>query len=192
MKKIKISDKRKNMVIICLMIITLCTIFSACSIAGIEITKSNGEEVEGSLENNQGNIVTKTTTSVTFKRYYTKTNTKKTETVNIEAGNVGLNQAQFSEKYKDWTVESFSSDLIVLSKTIDSYPKGYYIITVNDETKEKYIAVYSFDEDGNKNIVEQTNTPIELLDSTAAEEIQKGIVVQSEDEMYNILQNYAE
>ena len=112
--------------------------------------------------------------------------------MNIEAGNVGLNQAQFSEKYKDWIVESFSSDLIVLSKTIDSYPKGYYIITVNDETKEKYIAVYSFDEDGNKNIVEQTNTPIELLDNTAAEEIQKGIVVQSEDEMYNILQNYAE
>lgn len=184
-------SKHKIMLIGFLFLISF-TIFSACSFAGMEITKSDGNQVKGSLENNKENIITTTTTSVTFKRYYTKTNTKKTETVNIEAGNVGLNKSQFLEKYKDWTVESFNADSIVLSKNIDSYPKGYYLITVNEDTPEGYIVVYSFDDDGNKSIVEQTQTPIELLDSTAVEEIKKGIVVQSEDEMYNILQNYAE
>lgn len=184
-------SKHKIMLIGFLFLISF-TIFSACSFAGMEITKSDGNQVKGSLENNEENVITTTTTSVTFKRYYTKVGIKKTETVNIEAGNVGLNKSQFLEKYKDWTVESFNADSIVLSKNIDSYPKGYYLITVNEDTPEWYIVAYSFDDDGNKSIVEQTQTPIELLDTNAAEEIKKGIVVQSEEEMYNILQNYAE
>ena len=184
-------SKHKIMLIGFLFLISF-TIFSACSFASMEITKSDGNQVKGSLENNEENVITTTTTSVTFKRYYTKVGIKKTETVNIEAGNVGLNKSQFLEKYKDWTVESFNADSIVLSKNIDSYPKGYYLITVNEDTPEGYIVAYSFDDDGNKSIVEQTQTPIELLDTNAAEEIKKGIVVQSEEEMYNILQNYAE
>lgn len=187
--KNRIEIYKKNFFVIT--IIILCALLSGCSFFGIDIAKSEGSEVKGDILNTNEDV-TVNDTKVTFKWYYLKTNTKKIETVNVEAGNVGLSKDEFMDKYKDWNLESFNKESVVLYKKIDSYPQGYYIITSMKENDEDYIVSYEFDENGNKKMIEKTQTPLELLDDNSKEEIKKGIVVKGKDEMYEVLQNYAE
>ena len=51
---------KHKIMLIGFLFLMICTVFSACSFAGMEITKSDGNQVKGSFENNKVNINTST------------------------------------------------------------------------------------------------------------------------------------
>lgn len=97
--------------------------------------------------------------------------------------------AYLKDKYPNREIESLGKHKVLLSE----------IVTINDPSKsnkysleedEEFIGLYRYDSDGNRELVEKTQIKIDSLPKKNQEEIQKGIIVNSEDEAYMKLENF--
>ena len=94
-----------------------------------------------------------------------------------------------NEKYPDREIESITQYEIVLSEKetkTDITKKNKYSLEVSNQ----YIAIYKYDLNGQREIIENTQIKIDSLPQIAQEEIQKGILVDSEDEAYSKLEDF--
>jgi len=94
-----------------------------------------------------------------------------------------------NEKYPDREIESITQYEIVLSEKetkTDITKKNKYSLEVSNQ----YIAIYKYDSNGQREIIENTQIKIDSLPQIAQEEIQKGILVDSEDEAYSKLEDF--
>ncbi|MGL5314684.1 MAG: hypothetical protein ACRC92_15645 [Peptostreptococcaceae bacterium] len=97
--------------------------------------------------------------------------------------------AYFKEKYPERSVESITQYEIVLSQTEaqnDITRKNKYSLEVDNE----FIGLYKYDANGKRELVENTQIEIDSLPQIAQEEIQKGIIVNTEDEAYSKLEDF--
>ena len=91
-----------------------------------------------------------------------------------------------NEKYPDRDIESITQYEIVLSEKQvynDITKKNKYSLEVSNQ----YIGIYKYDSNGQREVIEDTQIKIDSLPQLAQEEIQKGILVYSEDEAYSKL-----
>lgn len=94
--------------------------------------------------------------------------------------------AYLNEKYPYREIESMTQYEIVLSEKEvynDITKKNKYSLEVSNQ----YIGIYKYDLNGNREVIENTQIKIDSLPQIAQEEIQKGILVDSEDEAYSKL-----
>ena len=94
--------------------------------------------------------------------------------------------AYLNEKYPDREIESITQYEIVLSEKEvynDISKKNKYSLEVSNQ----YIGIYKYDSNGQRKVIENTQIKIDSLPQLAQEEIQKGILVESEDEAYSKL-----
>ena len=94
--------------------------------------------------------------------------------------------AYLNEKYPDREIESITQYEIVLSEKEvynDISKKNKYSLEVSNQ----YIGIYKYDSNGQRKVIENTQIKIDSLPQLAQEEIQKGILVDSEDEAYSKL-----
>ena len=94
--------------------------------------------------------------------------------------------AYLNEKYPDREIESITQYEIVLSEKEvynDISKKNKYSLEVSNQ----YIGIYKYDSKGQREVIEDTQIKIDSLPQLAQEEIQKGILVDSEDEAYSKL-----
>ena len=94
--------------------------------------------------------------------------------------------AYLNEKYPDREIESITQYEIVLSEKEvynDISKKNKYSLEVSNQ----YIGIYKYDSNGQREVIENTQIKIDSLPQLAQEEIQKGILVDSEDEAYSKL-----
>lgn len=97
--------------------------------------------------------------------------------------------AYFKDKYPDRNVESITQYEIVLSQTEaqnDIARKNKYSLEVENE----FIGLYKYDENGRRDLIENTQIKIDSLPQIAQEEIQKGIIVNTEDEAYSKIEDF--
>lgn len=94
--------------------------------------------------------------------------------------------AYLNEKYPDREIESITQYEIVLSEKEvynDISKKNKYSLEVSNQ----YIGIYKYDSNGQRKVIENTQIKIDSLPQLAQEEIQKGILVESQDEAYSKL-----
>ena len=94
--------------------------------------------------------------------------------------------AYLNEKYPDREIESITQYEIVLSEKEvynDISKKNKYSLEVSNQ----YIGIYKYDSNGQRKVIENTQIKIDSLPQLAQEEIQKGILVDSEDVAYSNL-----
>lgn len=94
-----------------------------------------------------------------------------------------------SEKYPDRNIESIKKNKILLSENVikvDTSKSNTYSL----ENTDGFVALYKYDEQGNKSLIEKTQIHIDVLPKSVQEELKKGIVVNSEDEAYSKLENF--
>ena len=94
--------------------------------------------------------------------------------------------AYLNEKYPNREVESITQYEILLSEKQvynDITKKNKYSLEVSNQ----YLGIYKYDSNGQREVIENTQIKIDSLPQLAQEEIQKGILVDSEDEAYSKL-----
>ena len=97
--------------------------------------------------------------------------------------------AYLKDKYPNREIESIGKYEIILSELVatnDPSKSDKYSLEVDGE----YIGLYKYDSGGNREVVEKTEIRIDSLPKTVQEEIQKGVVVNSQDEAYSKLENF--
>ncbi len=114
-----------------------------------------------------------------------------TKTRKVEDEYVNMSKKEFEEyiknNYTNQRIISFSTNKIVLGINKDYLCENHYIIG----EKDGKIAIFKIDENGNRaldNVFD--DYPISLLMEVDQERIIKGIVVDSKEELSNVLENF--
>lgn len=111
----------------------------------------------------------------------------------VDKSLVEMNEKEIREylknKYPEREVEKISKYEIVLSEIQahkDASRSNKYALEADDDL----IGLYKYDDDGNRELVEDTQIHINSLPKSVQEEIQKGVVVDSQEEAYSRLENF--
>lgn len=94
-----------------------------------------------------------------------------------------------TKEYPNKSIKSIEKNEINLVETvayIDSSRNGKYVI----EEKNGFVAIYRYDESGNKALIEETKIEVNSLPKSAQDEIKKGIIEDSEDSAYGRLEDF--
>ncbi|MGO0902626.1 hypothetical protein ACYZFO_14105 [Clostridioides difficile] len=103
----------------------------------------------------------------------------------------------FKKEYPSKEIKSMDKNEIVLVESKYSDTKD--VQAMNATIKGKYtiendngnIALYKYDNSGNKTLVEKTKIRIDSLPKTVQDEIKKGVVMDTEEDAYSRLEDFA-
>lgn len=100
---------------------------------------------------------------------------------------VGLTAAQVQKVYTGWTMDKFDTQEVVLSLKIDSYCREHANNTFIG-VKDGYVTVYSGRPGPRAIVKEITKIPVQQLTSEDVEELKRGMVVKSREELLRTLE----
>lgn len=100
---------------------------------------------------------------------------------------VGLTAAQVQKVYTGWTMDKFDTQEVVISLKVDSYCREH-ANNMFIGVKDGYVAVY-YGRPGPRAIVrEVTKIPVQQLSAEDIEELKRGMVVKSREELLRTLE----
>lgn len=159
--------------------------------------QTNNEDVStnGGVTSND-TALTSNECSVKYIITYLKAQESITKQENIGEELIGKSEKEIEEYYGDeWNLDYFSANEIILSKSVDGYPKGYAYVKVDLDDEDLSFGqtkVYEYDEEGElilKNTIDEVPQMISVDDM---KELINGKVFDSLDEAYAYLENILE
>ena len=125
-------------------------------------------------------------TLIIYKTYYTKCKHYIQEYETIDVSMVNLNKEEFLEKNKGWTIESFTSKEVIISKEEEKFCNQHYKIRIKDDI----IVIYSVDENGREMEYEKTEITTEYLTPEDIEKLQSGIIIFGKENLISAIEDY--
>jgi len=126
---------------------------------------------------------------------YEATNESISSQEKLDESLVGKNKEEIASYFKDWHLESFSENIIVLKRTVQGYPKGYAMIKVDLDEENLSMGqtmVYEYDEDGERILKNTIDEVPQLIEASLLKELIEGKIFKSLDEAYAYLENILE
>ncbi|MEA4845968.1 MAG: BofC C-terminal domain-containing protein [Clostridiaceae bacterium] len=127
-------------------------------------------------------------TQLIFKTYYSSCGHTVEKVVQAGNDELNMNEQQLKEKYDRWGITGYSPPIVEFSRTIDTYCPNHYIIGLDNG----YIAIYIYDEDGNKIMQEKTDIPSAPLTPEDQKALAGGIVVDTEEQKEQTLEGFSD
>ena len=100
---------------------------------------------------------------------------------------IGLNEEQFMEKNPGWDLLEINNSTITLKRDIYTYCPQHFIIGLDGQ----YIAIYVYNEDGERLLKERTEISIDTLTPEDQEILDSGIVADTEDDLEQKLEGFS-
>ena len=99
---------------------------------------------------------------------------------------VNFTKEEFQEKYKEWTIEKFSSQEIVLRKEFKGQCGEHYMLRDEDGR----VVVYTLEENGDETLLEKTEIPTEYLTETDMINMENGLIVYGKESLNQLLEDF--
>lgn len=99
---------------------------------------------------------------------------------------VGLTRQDLEQNFPDWVVKSFSSDEVLMQKTIDAESTQHYIVKDYDGIVAVF---YKTPIEGN-DIKEITDIMTNTLPKEEQDKLKQGIEIKGKEELYRLLEGY--
>jgi hypothetical protein len=154
-------------------------------IGSYESTKNLDTESNESRNTASNNMLDENTLLIT-KIYNEGCNHTITEEIRLPQDLVNLTELQFKIAYKEWNIERFTSQEIVISKKVSQKCPKHYVLRVKDGK----IAVYYENSINGAYLKEITNICVENLPQKDQQELQKGIFADSDDLLAQLLEDF--
>lgn len=103
---------------------------------------------------------------------------------NATIDDIGLNEKQIKEKYKDWSLEQFDDRLVSFYRKVDGYCPHHFIVKVDDNG---FIGVFKNDADKGLTVIQKTDIDYNSLSEKQKEKLKNDIVVDTQKEVVQIL-----
>lgn len=107
--------------------------------------------------------------------------------IDLPTAYIGLSEAEFMEKNPGWNLAEINDDMIILTKEIETHCPKHFIIGIEGE----YIAIYSYNDSGEKILIEETDININTLTPEDQIILQSGIVADTEDDMEQKIEGFS-
>ena len=100
---------------------------------------------------------------------------------------VNLTKEELKEKLeKEWDIEEFSKDKVVLSRYQHGICKEHYVL----REKDGYIAIYTLNQYDQEEFLEMTEISVQYLPELDVENLKKGIQVTGKKELNETIEDY--
>lgn len=145
--------------------------------------QNNDENIE--VSNTKEDKITPSTKMV-YEYYYEQD--KKTEVLEEEPPYflLDMTRKELEENFNEWQIISFSSNKVLMRKSIKDKSTQHYIIGQYNG----FVAVFYKEEINGSNLKEITDTPISTLPKEEQELLNSGIPIDGNDELLKALQSY--
>lgn len=124
--------------------------------------------------------------SFTIKTYYKKCGHTKNEYLELPTELVNCTEEEVQEKYKDYKIEKFASNEIVLYQEKDGECGEHYIVR-DDEGK---VNIYIKQENGEEKLFEETDISTDYLPETDKINMKNGIEVNGKQNLNQLIEDF--
>ena len=106
----------------------------------------------------------------------------------IDAPKEAINKTkeEIEEMYKDWKIENFTNNEIILTRTESGSCNEHYVL----RNVEERVVVYKIDENNQEEVFERTGIYTKYLPETDKIQIENGIYVNGKEALNRILEDY--
>lgn len=146
---------------------------------------NNFEEIEIE-ETNSNEEKTSPNCKLTMKRYYNECGHSIEEYTDLNNELVNKTKDEIQQVYSAWTIDKFSNDEIIISRSFDSQCGEHYIV----REKDGKIAVYLISGDGTETELQDTEISTEFLTEADKIELQDGIRANGKQELNQVIENF--
>ncbi len=126
-------------------------------------------------------------TVLNYVTYFKMCGHKIEKTTSIPLYFVGLSLEELKQKIEGWEVSDITGDNIVLTRYVDAFCPRHFIIGVKDDN----IAIYIYNENGEKVLKEKTDININILTPEDQMILNSGIIADTEDDMEQKLEGFS-
>lgn len=123
---------------------------------------------------------------ITLKRHYNECNHTINEYIDVSQSLVNGTQKDLENEYKNWEVQKYSSNDIILYREFDSNC-GQHFILRDDNGK---ITIYKINENNEEEVYERTEISVEYLTETDKAEVRNGIRVNGIEELNQLIEDF--
>lgn len=124
--------------------------------------------------------------SFTIKTYYEDCGHTTSEYIELPEDLVNNTKEEIKEKYKDYEIEKFSSNKVVLFKIMSGECGEHYIV----RDKDGQVVVYNIQDDGTEKEYEVTGITTEYLTDTDKVNMQNGIKVNGKQALNQLIEDF--
>lgn len=143
-------------------------------------------EYENMVKANTQEEKTSPNCSLTTKTYYKKCGHTKSEYTNLSQDLVNLTEGEIQEKYKEYKIESFASNEVILYQEKEGECGEHYMV----KDKEGMVTIYQILEDGSQKELETTGISIEYLPETDKTNMKNGIQVNGRQKLNQLIEDF--
>ena len=142
--------------------------------------------ISNSIEVSEQEEKTTPNTLIIYKTYYTKCKHFVQDYDDIDILLVNLTEEEFNEKCKNWDIEEFSSEEIVLSQEKEEFCNEHYKLKLENNN----IVIYNIDENGIETEYEYTGITTEYLTEEDILKLTSGIYVYGKENLTSTIEDY--
>ena len=146
---------------------------------------NNFEEIEIE-ETNSNEEKTSPNCKLTMTRYYNECGHSIEEYTDLNNELVNKTKDEIQQVYSAWTIDKFSNDEIIISRSFDSQCGEHYIV----RDKDGKVAVYLLSGDGTETELQETEISTEFLTEADKLELQNGISANGRQELNQVIENF--
>lgn len=153
--------------------------------------QENNQEENKGQEVSSSEIVIGEATKIVYRTRYTQCHSVVDEVKEPDENMLGLKEASLKALMASigspWQVVRFSGEEVILFQSKDQICPQHYVVSHQDG----YIAVYQYDQEGERQLMEKTAIPISMLPQVDQEKLTRGILLKSMDEVTQLLEDYS-
>ena len=121
-----------------------------------------------------------------MKRYYNECGHSIEEYTDLNNELVNKTKDEIQQVYSAWTIDKFSNDEIIISRSFDSQCGEHYIV----RDKDGKVVVYLLSGDGTETELQETEISTEFLTEADKLELQNGISANGRQELNQVIENF--
>lgn len=123
---------------------------------------------------------------ITYEKFYKDCEHTVRKYEKIPNSMVNAKRQDIEEKYKDWVIKEFSIEKIVLYKEVDGNCNEHYML----RDVEGKINIYKLDEDGNEELMNETDIATEYLTKADKINMENGLIVYGRESLNKLLEDF--
>ena len=150
------------------------------------VEETNNFEESEIEETNSNEEKTSPNCSLTMKRYYNECGHSIEEYSNLNNELVNKTKDEIQQVYSAWTIDKFSNNEIIISRSFDSQCGEHYIV----RDKNGKVTVYLISGDGTETELQETEISTEFLTENDKVELQNGIRANGKQELNQVIENF--
>lgn len=137
-------------------------------------------------ETNSNEEKTSPNCSLTMKRYYNECGHSIEEYSNLNKELVNKTKDEIQKVYSAWTIDKFSNNEIVISRSFESQCGEHYVV----RDKNGKVVIYLLSGDGTESELQETQIATEFLTENDKIELKNGIRANGKQELNQVIENF--